>query len=225
MQGSDPGLGCRVEQAGEAWRPAQAISNSREVPGTWARPSLPVGLCFLQASVNTYSPGHWLKCPTVLWGCRAGGIANSYADTLLEPALSCTHMTWQYICLQANTSWCSDIALSSKLEELGPLLSELDQRFEFLTMLPGMDVFIAALDIAMNLKFLQGRGMSHSSCSVLWAWWGGTSSYSWHVREWENEHTNEHVKTATREKLAAPSCSLTRTGVEISIYGVKSMCI
>lgn len=39
-------------------------------------------------------------------------------------------------------------------------------------MLPGMEVFIAALEVAMNLKFLQGRGMSHSSCPVLWPWRG-----------------------------------------------------
>lgn len=72
-----------------------------------------------------------------------------------------------------------DIALSSKWEELGPLLLEMDHRFEFLTMLLGMEVFIAALEIAMDLKFLQGGGMSHSSRSVLWPWrGGGHQSYS-----------------------------------------------
>lgn len=65
-----------------------------------------------------------------------------------------------------------DIALSSKWEELGPFPLELDHRFEFLTMLPGMEVFIAVLEIAMNLKFLEGRGMSHSSRPVLWPWRG-----------------------------------------------------
>ena len=65
------------------------------------------------------------------------------------------------------------MALSSKWEELGPLLLEIDHRFEFLIMFLGMEVFIAALEIVMNLKFLQGRGMSHFSHSVQYVYGGG----------------------------------------------------
>lgn len=49
----------------------------------------------------------------------------------------------------------------------------MDHRFEFLIMFLGMEVFIAALEIVMNLKFLQGRGMSHFSHSVQYVYGGG----------------------------------------------------
>ena len=49
----------------------------------------------------------------------------------------------------------------------------MDHRFEFLIMFLGMEVFIAALEIVMNLKFLQGRGMSHFSYSVQYVYGGG----------------------------------------------------